>query len=125
MGHIYMILLVLACQTIVYNEVTALFSLSHKEPDNLSEEERRDPWSKTLNWYFFAVTNYFLYGETIIYYFKVSVVRKITLEILTSKQSISYIPELLSCHLQPIIDSSASLSTVSVGHQLSRTCRSF
>ena len=29
-------------------------------------------WEKTLNWYFFAVTNYFLYGESIIYYFKVS-----------------------------------------------------
>lgn len=72
MGHIYMIILVLTCQTIVYREVTAFFSLSHKEPDHLPEEERRDPWSKTLNWYFFAVTNYFLYGESIIYYFKAS-----------------------------------------------------
>jgi len=27
-------------------------------------------WSKTLSWYFFAATNYFLYGESIIYYFK-------------------------------------------------------
>ncbi|TKY87758.1 hypothetical protein EX895_003339 [Sporisorium graminicola] len=34
-------------------------------------EGRRDQlWSKTLSWYFFAVTNYFLYGESIIYYFK-------------------------------------------------------
>lgn len=63
-------MLVLACQTIVYREVTTLFSLSHKEPEHLPENERRDPWSKTLNWYFFAVTNYFLYGESIIYYFK-------------------------------------------------------
>lgn len=29
-----------------------------------------DKWSKTLNWYLFVVTNYFLYGESIIYYFK-------------------------------------------------------
>ena len=71
MGHIYMIILVFVCQALVFREVTSLFSLSHREPIHLDEEERRDPWSKTLNWYFFAVTNYFLYGETIIYYFKV------------------------------------------------------
>jgi phosphatidate cytidylyltransferase len=75
MGHAYMILLVMLCQTIVYREVTALFSL--KTMDNapeayaVKESKGRDPWSKTLNWYFFAVTNYFLYGESIIYYFKV------------------------------------------------------
>ncbi|KIP06990.1 hypothetical protein PHLGIDRAFT_435854 [Phlebiopsis gigantea 11061_1 CR5-6] len=69
MGHAYMIVLVFMCQTLVYREVTALFSLKRKPKD---EEEARgkDPWSKTLNWYFFAVVNYFLYGESIIYYFK-------------------------------------------------------
>lgn len=68
-----MIVLVLICQTLVYREVTALFSLAMA--DNESRErgaiKAKDPWSKTLNWYFFAVTNYFLYGESIIYYFKV------------------------------------------------------
>ncbi|KIY50343.1 phosphatidate cytidylyltransferase [Fistulina hepatica ATCC 64428] len=73
LGHAYMILLVLICQALVYREVTALFSYSSSK----SHEERapslrakKDPWSVTLNWYFFAVTNYFLYGESIIYYFK-------------------------------------------------------
>jgi hypothetical protein len=37
--------------------------------------EAGDQWSKTLNWYFFVVSNYFLYGESIIYYFKVSLFR--------------------------------------------------
>jgi phosphatidate cytidylyltransferase len=72
LGHAYMILLVLLCQTLVYREVTALFSIrtpSSKADD--VESTGKDPWSKTLNWYFFAVTNYFLYGESIIYYFKV------------------------------------------------------
>ncbi|KDQ21796.1 hypothetical protein BOTBODRAFT_99198 [Botryobasidium botryosum FD-172 SS1] len=69
MGHVYMIILVLACQTLVYREVTALFGLSTKKEKKV-EPEGKDPWSKTLNWYFFAVTNYFLYGESIIYYFK-------------------------------------------------------
>jgi len=67
MGHAYMILLVMLCQTLVYREVTSLFSLKRKDAD---EDRGRDPWSKTLNWYFFVIANYFLYGESIIYYFK-------------------------------------------------------
>jgi len=59
------------CQTLVYREVTALFSLRSTAPDSYDTESQvKDPWSKTLNWYFFAATNYFLYGESIIYYFK-------------------------------------------------------
>ncbi|KAI0663407.1 cytidylyltransferase family-domain-containing protein [Cubamyces menziesii] len=69
MGHAYMIVLVMLCQTLVYREVTALFSLKRKDAGQ-GNARGRDPWSKTLNWYFFAVTNYFLYGESIIYYFK-------------------------------------------------------
>ncbi|KIK67380.1 hypothetical protein GYMLUDRAFT_156314 [Collybiopsis luxurians FD-317 M1] len=68
MGHAYMVLLVMLCQTLVYREVTALFTLA--QSDIRDEAKGKDPWSKTLNWYFFAVTNYFLYGESIIYYFK-------------------------------------------------------
>ncbi|KAL0575737.1 phosphatidate cytidylyltransferase [Marasmius crinis-equi] len=69
LGHAYMIILVMLCQTLVYREVTALFSLKSTSHSG-STEKRKDPWSKTLNWYFFAATNYFLYGESIIYYFK-------------------------------------------------------
>ncbi|KAI5448875.1 phosphatidate cytidylyltransferase [Naganishia albida] len=73
MGHPYMILLVMLCQTIVYKEVTALFQLSN-HGDVTSKTQggfaKRERWNKTLNWYFFVVTNYFLYGESIIYYFK-------------------------------------------------------
>lgn len=73
LGHTYMILLVILCQTLVYREVTALFSLKNKDTESRDVKSRKakDPWSKTLNWYFFAATNYFLYGESIIYYFKV------------------------------------------------------
>ncbi|CBQ70995.1 related to CDS1-CDP-diacylglycerol synthase [Sporisorium reilianum SRZ2] len=52
-------------------------AISEVEDDDEEEriqkrlEGRRDQlWSKTLSWYFFVVTNYFLYGESIIYYFK-------------------------------------------------------
>jgi phosphatidate cytidylyltransferase len=78
LGHAYMILLVMLCQTLVYREVTALFSLKTATPESRDAEDvkEKDPWSKTLNWYFFAVTNYFLYGESIIYYFKVYLFRR-------------------------------------------------
>jgi phosphatidate cytidylyltransferase len=73
LGHAYMILLVMLCQALVYREVTALFSLKSQPSEERDPKKlnAKDPWSKTLNWYFFAVTNYFLYGESIIYYFKV------------------------------------------------------
>ena len=66
-----MVLLVMGCATLVYREITRLFTLSISKAD-IEEAESRGPWSKTFNWYFFAVTNYFLYGESLIYYFKVS-----------------------------------------------------
>ncbi|KAG8890370.1 hypothetical protein FRB98_008945 [Tulasnella sp. 332] len=71
-GPVYMIILVLGIQTQVYREVTTLFGLTIKSKDApvAKERKQRDPWSKTLNWYFFAITNYFLYGETMIHYFK-------------------------------------------------------
>ena len=68
MGHVCVIILVFLCQTLVYREVTRLFSLMDSKPVDYGG---RDPWSKTLSWYFFATANYFLYGESIIYYFKV------------------------------------------------------
>ena len=71
MGPPYLILLVFCCQALVYREVTALFGLTTKPKEILEEGKKTDPWSKTLNWYFFGITNYFLYGESIIYYFKV------------------------------------------------------
>ncbi|KAJ7924854.1 cytidylyltransferase family-domain-containing protein [Mycena leptocephala] len=59
LGHTYMILLVMLCQTLVYREVTALFVLTSSEEE--TKKTGRDPWSTTLNWYFFV---------SIIYYFK-------------------------------------------------------
>ncbi|WFD26878.1 phosphatidate cytidylyltransferase [Malassezia nana] len=87
MGPSYLILLVLILETLVYREVTALFNIpgrtilsvsrsSQGETDDedhaLSQREtdREELWSKTLSWYFFAVCNFFLYGESLTYYFK-------------------------------------------------------
>jgi len=70
MGHVCVIILVFLCQSLVYREVTRLFTLMDSKP---VEYKGKDPWSKTLSWYFFAIVNYFLYGESIIYYFKVHI----------------------------------------------------
>ncbi|KAE8243892.1 hypothetical protein A4X13_0g6905 [Tilletia indica] len=99
MGHPYMILLVTFCETLVYREVVGLFNLPNRphvtarrsgkssgvesamtsaapsddedEDGPISDSRRKENlWSKTLSWYFFAVANYFLYGESLIYYFK-------------------------------------------------------
>ena len=67
-----MVMLVMVCETLVYREVTALFTfVNPKSRDD--KLKGKDPWSKTLNWYFFVVANFFLYGESIIYYFKVPI----------------------------------------------------
>lgn len=98
MGHPYVIILVLVIQVLVYREVTALFNIpgrpsvtggapkrgpvsngssrvssaaqSEDEDDDREGRRKEELWSKTLSWYFFAVSNYFLYGESLIYYFK-------------------------------------------------------
>ncbi|CAJ0635407.1 16279_t:CDS:2 [Entrophospora sp. SA101] len=62
LGHIWVILLVEIIQTLVYKEVIAIAHVPSKE--------KKLPWFKTLNWYFLVSTNYFLYGESIIHYFK-------------------------------------------------------
>lgn len=116
LGHPYVIMLVMACQSLVYREVTSLFTLTHHQPGGEKEDEGRDPWSKTLNWYFFAVTNYFLYGESIIYYFKVG--PPVNIWFLGAKPishfSMLYSPKHNSFHLLPTIVLSVSCSTLLV-----------
>ncbi|KAJ3092543.1 hypothetical protein HK102_006096 [Quaeritorhiza haematococci] len=64
-GHIWIVLLVVAVQTQIYKEV---ISIAH-----VPSKEKKLPWFRAINWYFLASTNYFLYGESIIHYFKKSV----------------------------------------------------
>lgn len=85
MGPAYMILLILVLETLVYREVTALFNVpgrtllsaqsqtdAEDEDDSVTQREtdREELWNKTMSWYFFAVCNFFLYGESLVYYFK-------------------------------------------------------
>ena len=79
MGHMYIIIGVLFLQATVFRELVGLFDAGWRsmtrQPAKKSSgrrEQEKDTYSKTLSWYFFAASNYFLYGESIIYYFKVS-----------------------------------------------------
>jgi len=78
MGHIYIIVGVLFLQASVFRELVGLFdagwrSMTHqplKSKRGGRKVAEKDTYSKMLSWYFFAISNYFLYGESIIYYFK-------------------------------------------------------
>ncbi|KAK9450722.1 cytidylyltransferase family-domain-containing protein [Limtongia smithiae] len=61
-GHIWIMALVTMIQIFTFKEVIALAN----EP----AREKKLPYGKVINWYFLATTIYFLYGESVIYYFK-------------------------------------------------------
>lgn len=64
-GHKYVILLVCIIQTMIFKEI---ISIAH-----IASKQKNLPWFRTLSWYFLFTTLYFLYGESLIHYFKKSV----------------------------------------------------
>ncbi|KAI9807458.1 MAG: hypothetical protein M1833_000203 [Piccolia ochrophora] len=82
-GHIYLIAVVTAVQIISFKEVIAIA--------NVPSRARRLQFTKSLNWYFLATTMYFLYGESVIYYFKhIVLVDKVLLPFATHHRFISF-----------------------------------
>ncbi|CAO3600202.1 unnamed protein product [Absidia cylindrospora] len=61
-GYIWSIVSVMIITVMVYNEVVQIACLG--------AQEQSIKWFKTMSWYFLITTEYFLYGESIIYYFK-------------------------------------------------------
>lgn len=61
-GPLATISVVVGIQMAVFYEIVNLASLPNRQ--------RKLPWLRRINWYFLAVTNYFLYGESIILNFK-------------------------------------------------------
>ncbi|GAA5952289.1 hypothetical protein JCM21900_000476 [Sporobolomyces salmonicolor] len=86
MGHVYVVALVFLVQAVVFKELTGLFDAGYsgahvdaegkmirspeREAKRKGRKEERERWSRRMAWYFFAATNYYLYGENLIYYFK-------------------------------------------------------
>lgn len=83
-GHIYILMIITAIQILCFKEVIAIAQVPTKQK-NL-------PLTRSLNWYFLAVTMYFLYGESVIYYFKhVLLVDKVLLPFATHHRFISFV----------------------------------
>ncbi|KAL6412132.1 putative CDS1-CDP-diacylglycerol synthase [Ilyonectria robusta] len=84
MGHIYIITIITAVQIVSFKEVIAIA--------NVPSRARSLRSTKSLNWYWLATTMYFLYGETVIYYFKhIVLVDKVLLPLATHHRFISFI----------------------------------
>ncbi|KAF2109981.1 cytidylyltransferase family-domain-containing protein [Lophiotrema nucula] len=82
-GHIYIIIVVTAVQIISFKEVIAITQVPSRA--------RSLRFTKSLNWYFLGSTMYFLYGESVIYYFKhVLLVDKVLLPLTTHHRFISF-----------------------------------
>jgi phosphatidate cytidylyltransferase len=83
MGHIYVLIIITGVQIVCFKEVIAIAQVPQKQKDL--------PLTSRSNWYFFAITMYFLYGESVIYYFKhILVVDKILLPFATHHRFISF-----------------------------------
>lgn len=83
-GHIYVIAIVTAIQIMSFKEVIAIA--------NVPSKEKNLRFTKSLNWYFLATTMYFLYGESVIYYFKhVLLVDRVLLPFATHHRFISFV----------------------------------
>lgn len=84
MGHIYIICIITAIQVVSFKEVIAIASVP-------SRARQLRP-SKSLNWYWLATTMYYLYGESVIYYFKhIVLVDKVLLPLATHHRFISFL----------------------------------
>ncbi|KAB8337281.1 hypothetical protein FH972_021582 [Carpinus fangiana] len=82
-GHIYIIIIMTAVQIISFKEVIAIA--------NVPSRARSLRFTKTLNWYFLGTTMYFLYGESVVYYFKhIVLVDKVLLPFATHHRFISF-----------------------------------
>ncbi|KAI9493736.1 phosphatidate cytidylyltransferase [Zychaea mexicana] len=90
-GHMWIVLMVTAIQTIVYGEVVQIAQAPAKES--------QVRWYKTLSWYFFVTAMYFFYGESIIYYFQeIILVDAFLLPFATHHRFISFVLYVIGNH---------------------------
>ena len=82
-GHLYIIGIITAIQIVSFKEVIAIA--------NVPSRAKNLPFTRSLNWYFLGSTMYFLYGESVIYYFKhVVLIDKLLLPFATHHRFISF-----------------------------------
>ena len=82
-GHLYVIAIVTGLQVVSFKEVIAIA--------NVPSKAKSLRFTRSLNWYFLGTTMYFLYGESVIYYFKhILLVDKVLLPFATHHRFISF-----------------------------------
>jgi len=82
-GHVFIMIAVTAVQVISFKEVIAIA--------NVPSKARSLRFTKSLNWYFLGIAMYFLYGESVIYYFKhILMVDRLLLPLATHHRFISF-----------------------------------
>ena len=82
-GHVSILVIITVVVTIAFKEVIAIAQVPQKQ--------RELPLTRSLNWYFFAVTMYYLYGESVLYYFKhILLVDKVLMPFATHHRFISF-----------------------------------
>ncbi len=95
-GHVYVLMIITVVQIVSFKEVIAIAQVPTKQK-NL-------PLTRSLNWYFLAMTMYFLYGESVIYYFKhILLVDKVLLPFATHHRFISFMMYMLGTYATPRI----------------------
>ena len=95
-GHLYILVIVTAIQIVSFKEVIAIAQVPTKQK-NL-------PLTKSLNWYFLAITMYYLYGESVIYYFKhILLVDKVLLPFATHHRFISFMLYVMGMSRESIV----------------------
>jgi len=83
-GHIYIIIIITAVQIVSFKEVISIIDVPSRA--------RSLRFTKALNWYFLGVAMYFLYGESVLYYFKhIVLVDRILLPFATHHRFISFV----------------------------------
>jgi phosphatidate cytidylyltransferase len=99
-GHLYLVAIVTVVQVMTFKEVIAIA--------NVPSREKKLQFTKSLNWYFLATTMYFLYGESVIYYFKhIVLVDAFLLPFATHHRFISFVLYIIGEHPRQVIRSTS------------------
>jgi len=92
-GHIYIIIIITAVQIVSFKEVISIIDVPSRA--------RSLRFTKALNWYFLGVAMYFLYGESVLYYFKhIVLVDRILLPFATHHRFISFVLYIFGEHFR-------------------------
>ena len=97
-GHLYLIAIVTGIQIVSFKEVIAIA--------NVPSKAKNLRFTRSLNWYFLGTTMYFLYGESVIYYFKhILLVDRVLLPFATHHRFISFMLYVIGeCHTRNLAE---------------------